>query len=107
MRAGGGEAILKTGFGEFRAACSATRIPGEKVLLGFRPEAVEIGNGELNTISTTIRHVSYLGEIEQYGLEAAPEVMIKALEQNPREIRKPGSTLEIHIRPANALIIDR
>jgi iron(III) transport system ATP-binding protein len=107
MRAGGGEAILKTGFGEFRAACSSTRIPGEKVLLGFRPEAVEIGNGELNTIATTIRHVSYLGEIEQYGLEAAPDVIIKAFEQNPREIRKAGTPLTIYVRPANALIIDR
>jgi hypothetical protein len=61
----------------------------------------------LNTIETTIRHVSYLGEIEQYGLEAAPDVMIKAFEQNPREIRKAGTSLTIHIRPANALIIDR
>ena len=61
----------------------------------------------MNTISTTIRHVSYLGEIEQYGLEAAPEVMIKAFEQNPLEIRKPGAALIVHVRPANAMIIDR
>jgi iron(III) transport system ATP-binding protein len=107
MRAGGGEAILRTTFGEFRAACSTPRIPGEKVLLGFRPEAVEIGSAAMNTIPTTIRHVSYLGEIEQYGLEAAPDVLIKAFEQNPREIRMAGAALTINVRPANALIIDR
>ena len=107
VQAGGGEAILKTPFGQFRASCSSARIPGEKVQLGFRPEAVEIGEAELNTIPTTIRHLSYLGETEQYGLEAAPGVIIKAFEQNPREIRKPGTPLTVHVRPANALIIDR
>ena len=107
VQAAGGEAILKTAFGQFRAACASPRIAGEKVLLGFRPEAVEIGSAELNTIHTTIRQVSYLGEIEQYSLEVAPGLLIKAFEQNPREIRRQNSALTVHVLPSNALIIDR
>jgi TOBE domain len=61
----------------------------------------------VNTFSTTITHVSYLGEIEQYGLELAPGVVVKAFEQNPLEIRQPGEKLVVHIRSQDLLILPK
>jgi len=59
----------------------------------------------LNSFKTTIAHTSYLGEIEQYGLEIARGSIIKAVEHNPLEIRRPGSALWVHIRPLDFLVL--
>ena len=103
----GGEMSLKTDGGPFRAPVAALSgvQAGQSVWLGFRPEAVQMGPGDANTFPTTITHVSYLGEIEQYGLALAPGVVMKAFEQNPMEIRQPGEKLVVHIRPQDLLVL--
>jgi iron(III) transport system ATP-binding protein len=100
-----GELTLQTEFGVWRAASQLNVSAGSKVALGFRPEAVQIGADDVNSFKTTIAHVSYLGEIEQYGLEIAPGNVVKAFEQNPLEIRKVGSTLAVHVRPQDVLVL--
>src|SRR2546423_27951 len=55
--------VLQTEVGVFSAATKLAFKAGEKVWLGFRPEAVQVGPNELNGFNTTIAHVSYLGEI--------------------------------------------
>ena len=96
---------LKTDFGEFDALPGATLTAGRKVWLGFRPEAVEPGAGQTNSLAGTITRVTYLGEIEQFELRLSPAVAVKALEQNPQEIRRVGEPLTIHIRPGNLLVL--
>lgn len=98
---------VKTELGNITAASSYTARVGEKVWLGFRPEAVQIGTNGTNSFSTSITHVSYLGEIEQYGLEYGSGRTIKAFEQNPAEIRTVGSTLNVHVRPQDCLVLRR
>jgi iron(III) transport system ATP-binding protein len=100
-----GEAQLKTEFGEFCARPAVRVDVGRKVWLGFRPEAVEIGAGECNSLVTTIALVTYQGEIEQYELKLSPAVTIKALELNPEEIRGAGGSLTVHIRPQNLFVL--
>ncbi|PYM12766.1 MAG: spermidine/putrescine ABC transporter ATP-binding protein [Verrucomicrobia bacterium] len=100
-----GEMRLKTDFGDFRALPGDKPAADGKVWLGFRPEAVEMGAGQSNSLATTIAHVSYLGEIEQYELKLSSAVTIKALEQNPQEIRRVGEPLTVHIRPQNLLVL--
>jgi len=102
---GDGGVRLKTEFGEFCATASAALDVGRKVWLAFRPEAMEIGPGEGNSLTTTIAHVSYLGEIEQYELRLSPAVVVKGFEQNPQAIRRVGDPLTIHIRPSNLLVL--
>ena len=99
------ELTLTTEFGIFRAARQAGVIAGASVLLGFRPAAVEPGAGEFNTLQTTITQVNYLGDTEQYTLELAPGRTIKAGGQNPREIRRTGAALAVHVRPENLLVL--
>ena len=78
---------------------------GDKVWAGFRPEAVRIGAGTVNSFKTTIAHVCYLGEIEQYSLEVMPGQCVKAFEQNPLEIRRVGEPLTVHVRAQDFVVL--
>src|SRR5436190_2775335 len=97
--------IVKTDFGEFHAPLDAQLALKQKVWMGFRPEAVEMGADRHNSLATTIAHVSYLGEIEQYELRLSPSATIKAVEQNPQQIRRVGQPLAVHVSPHNLLLI--
>ncbi len=99
------EVIVKTDFGEFHAPPDAKLVVKQKVWMGFRPEAVEMGADRHNSLATTIAHVSYLGEIEQYELRLSPSATIKAVEQNPQQIRRVGQPLAVHVSPHNLLLI--
>ena len=97
--------VFETEIGMFTAAETDSCSPGQHVLLGFRPEAVEFGAGQVNSIQTTVADVSYLGEIEQYGLKTASDLIIKALERNPTEVRQIGAKMVVHVRPENMMIL--
>jgi iron(III) transport system ATP-binding protein len=105
--AGADGLLLQTGVGVITAAANDRHTAGDQVWLGFRPEAVRIGANGTNSFQTTIAHVSYLGEIEQYGLEIQPGKSIKAFEQNPAEIRRAGAPLTAHVRPQDCLVLPR
>ena len=96
---------VQTDFGLITAAPAPGVTPRQKVWVGIRPEAVQIGPHEVNSFPTTIGHVSYLGEIEQYVLELAPGRTMKAFEQNPLEIRRVGEKLAVHVRPQDVLVL--
>ena len=100
-----GQTILNTEFGNFRAEKLAALETGQRVWLGFRPEAVEIGAGETNVLATTIAQVSYFGDLEQYELKLASGLIVKACEQNPSSIRRKGEPLMVHIKPENIMVI--
>lgn len=101
----GGVLELRTPLGKIRAAGKSSA--GGKVWLGFRPESVQIGASEVNSFRTTIAHVSYLGEVEQYGLTAEGNTTLKAFEQNPEAIRRVGEPLTVHVRPQDCLVLPR
>jgi iron(III) transport system ATP-binding protein len=101
------EVCLQTELGIVSVPPSAETKTGKKVWLGFRPEAVQIGANGTNSFKTSIAHVSYLGEVEQYGLEYLPGKTIKAFEQNPVEIRRVGTPLPVHVRPQDCLVLPR
>lgn len=101
----GDRRMIATDLGVFEAVSEAPGEAGAAVLLGFRPEALEIGESPRNALATQIRQRSYLGEIEQYSLQTTTGRILKAFEQNPREIRKPGSALPVFVRPENLLLL--
>jgi iron(III) transport system ATP-binding protein len=98
---------VSTQVGAFEALCAGAWHRGQNVWLGFRPESIQIGPNAANSLVTTIREVYYLGEIEQYTLELAPGILIKALEQNPDRIRSIGAHLTVHLRPVDLLLLNR
>jgi iron(III) transport system ATP-binding protein len=101
-----GGVVFKTDLGSFIAMNGNGGFSaGQQVLLGFRPESVEFTGSDVNSIQTTVEDVSYLGEIEQYGLKTASGTTIKALERNPVSMRRTGASLVVHVRPENLLIL--
>jgi iron(III) transport system ATP-binding protein len=94
---------VKTPVGLFEAR--GTYKSGELVLIGFRPEAVQFGEGAHNSFTARIMHVNYLGEIEQYALEIAGGGAIKAFEQNPLTERAVGGVLTVHVRAQDVLVL--
>jgi len=96
---------LTSAIGPFEVETNVPAQPGDTVWVGFRPEAVRIGSDAVNSFQTTIAHVCYLGEIEQYSLEVAPGQFIKAFEQNPLEIRRVGEPLTVHVRPQDFVVL--
>jgi len=100
-----GAVILESECGEFRALTGARFEAGRKVRLGFRPEAVEIGTHDSNALMATIAQVSYLGDTEQYELKLSSGAVIKAMEQNPQEIRHVGEPLTVHVDARNLFVL--
>jgi iron(III) transport system ATP-binding protein len=101
----GEEMCLTTAQAVFRAPRQNGLAVGARVLIGFRPESVEIGTAAVNALSTTIRQCCYLGEIEQYELALADGTSLKALERNPIQGRKQGEPLAVFIRPQDLVIL--
>ncbi|MCI0748260.1 MAG: ABC transporter ATP-binding protein [Verrucomicrobia subdivision 3 bacterium] len=105
-RNSGGGVVFNTEIGTFVGANGTGSFsPGQRIMLGFRPEAVEFGVAGENSIQTTIADVSYLGDVEQYGLKVASGRVVKAFERNPTDIRQAGTQLVVHVRPENLLIL--
>jgi ABC-type Fe3+/spermidine/putrescine transport system ATPase subunit len=97
---------VRTPLGEFTSGARHKFRSGTPVWLGFRPEAVQLQAAAVNRLDTVIRQVNYLGEIEEYLLEAGG-LRFKAFEQNPEALRVEGSALPVSIRPADLLILPR
>lgn len=98
------EWVIETEFAEFRAV---PRVPvsADRIWLGFRPEAIQLGPGPVNSFAATISQVRYLGDTEQYALRLSPTVTLKAIEQNPLEARHAGTTVTVHVNPGNLLLL--
>ena len=94
---------VKTPVGLFDAR--GTYKNGESVMVGFRPEAVQLIANACNSFVARIARVNYLGEIEQYALEIAGGKVIKAFEQNPLTHRPVGSELTVHVRAQDVLVL--
>jgi len=94
---------VKTPVGLFEA--QGNYKPGQEVLIGFRPEAVQFVEKASNSFRARIARVNYLGEIEQYALEIPGGSIIKAFEQNPLVERAVGTELTVHVRPQDVLVL--
>jgi iron(III) transport system ATP-binding protein len=100
-------ASLATAIGAFNAPLQNALKPGDRVWVGFRPEAVVLAPASTNNIEAGIERVVYLGEIEQYVLKTADGGSIKAFEQNPQAVRQPGMSLHAHVAPENIIVFPR
>jgi iron(III) transport system ATP-binding protein len=98
---------LQTDFGPFESRAVAGIVAGAKVWLGFRPETVKLGANGTNSLEARLAQVTYLGDVEQYGLELRPGAMIKAVEQNPDAPRALGTTMKCHVPPDDCLVLPR
>jgi len=78
---------------------------GEQVQVGFRPEAVRLGEAAENGFPCTLSRVNYLGDIEEYVLAAGNGTELKAFAQNPEQPLAEGSSLQASVRPRDVLVL--
>lgn len=90
LRTGAGEALVKTGIGEFRGALAdydADFREGQKVYLSIRPECwkLDITSPEENSVMGEIRDATYFGEVAHYDFRIG-DTALKISELNPRHM---------------------
>jgi iron(III) transport system ATP-binding protein len=100
-------ARLALGFAEWRAAATRGLRPGQKVWVGFRPETMVFTPGTVNPFEAKITFLSYLGEIEEYELQVADGLTVRALELNPAGQRAQGSVVRGQVAPSDLLVFPR
>lgn len=103
-----GLVAIDTAVGRWMARADGPRlVPGTRVDVGFRPEAVRVSDSpdEVNRLAAEIESVTYLGEIEQYRLRLADGTRIKAFEQDPVAVRSAGTRLECRLSPGSLFVL--
>jgi ABC-type Fe3+/spermidine/putrescine transport system ATPase subunit len=104
---------VKTPVGEFEStAASQSFAPGDQVMVSFRPEAVDIQNGEQTVLSNRfdvqVERVTYLGELEQMLLKGGnPETLLKVNVFNASEQHAEGQKLTCGIKSKDILVLPR
>ena len=108
-----GEALrVATGLGDIRGCAGYEGAnKGDRVLCAVRPEALEFLEGEPapgdNVISGQVRHVTYLGEVEQYSVELVDGTLIKLVEYDPSEHQRveSGDSVRLRFRPDRVVVL--
>jgi iron(III) transport system ATP-binding protein len=96
--------VLRTECGVFATSANNDLPPGAKAWLGFRPEALRLQPGRINTFQVQVAHTSYLGEAEEYQLRLPSGLNLKAMEQNPQVALRAGAMQTAHVLPAHLFV---
>ena len=105
----GGNFIIDTAIGEVRSAIASKDFSiGDAVRCSIRPESVSIEDSQprdrFNVFQARITSTTYLGDVEEYWLNANHSVEMKAVLHNPgQEERQPGDEVFISFLPENTV----
>jgi iron(III) transport system ATP-binding protein len=104
------DTIIHTDIGDIRGATDRTFTKGQRVLCAVRPEALDFLEGEPskhdNVVSGQVKHVIYLGEVEQYIVELLDGTQIKLVEYDPAEQRAmPGDSVRLKFSSQRVVIL--
>lgn len=97
---------VRTAMGELESGPREGMRSGDRVWVGLRPEAIQLGAGPRNTVPATLVSTNYLGETEEYLLGMADSVF-KCFVQNPEKAPEAGAKLDVHVRPDDVLVLPR
>ncbi len=108
VRRDGATGTVSTAFGELTALLGPTEVAdGADVVCMVRPEGLQLATGDANTIKATVQDSVYLGDSEQFVLEA-DGLALKAVQANPGEAPpKAGQGVDVHFSPQDAVILPR
>jgi len=99
---------LRTPLGEFRGRLGSTALrAGMEAGCMVRPECLHLAPGSLNAFSAVLVSNLYLGEVEQFVLEAGGS-RLRAVVANPgRRALKPGVEVHVHFAAEDAILLPR
>jgi iron(III) transport system ATP-binding protein len=106
MGAADGFGIVRTKVGELRAALApGAASQGDPVTCMVRPECLKLAAAADNSFGATVESSVYLGEVEQFVLEAAG-MELRAVRSNPGEAAPPaGGKVHVHFEAEDAVIL--
>jgi iron(III) transport system ATP-binding protein len=101
---------IQTAVGPIKGTTDRTLTKGQRVLCAVRPEALDFLESDPlendNVISGQVKHVIYLGEVEQYIVELIDGTQVKLVEYDPAEQRaKPGDSVRLKFSPRRVVIL--
>lgn len=101
---------INTALGDMHGITDHTFAKGQRVLCAIRPEALEFLEGEPteqeNVISGQVKHVIYLGEVEQYIVELVDGTQVKLVQYDPAEQRAAsGDTVQMTFATQRVVIL--
>ncbi|MCF6158766.1 MAG: ABC transporter ATP-binding protein [wastewater metagenome] len=97
---------IETSIGIIYSSIEIDVEPDKSVLCGIRPEGIHLS--ELNgQFMIKIETVTYLGEIQQYTFILRNGAKWKAIEINPKQIRKEEQMMNITIPPENVIVFKK
>ena len=94
------DTVIQTELGPIRGITDHTLVNGQRVLCSVRPEALNFLEGDPsendNVVSGQVKHVIYLGDVEQYIVELVDGTQVKLVEYDPSEQRAaPGDSVRL------------
>ncbi len=102
----GSSALISTPVGEFRGTrCPPSLKCGAAVTLSLRPEVFQSGIASENTISVTLQHIDYLGELASMISRCSDASTLQFYDLNPKGSWKTGETRQLHVSPEDVVIL--
>jgi len=97
---------VDTALGQLRARPgSAPKEQGAAVDCMVRPEGLRVGHGDENAFRAKVASSLYLGEVEQFVLDAQG-MTLRAVVPNPgTEAPQPGTQVDVHFAAADAILL--
>lgn len=101
---------VQTTLGTIQGTTHLQLTKGQRVLCAVRPEAIDFLEGEpaqgTNVVSGQVKHVIYLGEVEQYIIELIDGTQVKLVEYDPADQRaNPGDSVRLTFPPQRVVIL--
>jgi len=102
--------IVHTALGDIRGSADHALTKGQRVLCAVRPEALDFLESEPsphdNVVSGQVKHVIYLGEVEQYIVELMDGTQMKLVEYDPAEQRaRSGDSVRLKFSSERVVIL--
>lgn len=99
-----GYVLLETETGRFLSSCGAGFSKGDDVMLGFRPENLNIGEAGPNVITGTADSVEYLGDTVRLTVKSGAVTITGVFPGRTMTEISPGQTCEFSVREKDCLI---
>jgi ABC-type Fe3+/spermidine/putrescine transport system ATPase subunit len=104
------DTVIQTELGPIRGITDHTLVNGQRVLCSVRPEALNFLEGDPsendNVVSGQVKHVIYLGDLEQYIVELVDGTQVKLVEYDPTEQRAaPGDSVRLKFSLKRVIVL--
>lgn len=98
--------LINTPVGRFKGTQYPSSLKiGDTVTLSLRPEVFQSGNSSENSLSVTLQHIDYFGELASMISRCNNGCSLQFYDLNPRGGWQSGETRQLHVAPEDVVIL--